>query len=105
MNKVLNTTTKKFLAFKQFVLNRIDNSCGIYMKSKVRIEDGWLFKIDIRGSSSPVFVKLGFNTYQQHKGDWNMNAIISSNSTHLGNGFYGHEIIPCDIGVALLENI
>lgn len=105
MVKALNTRSKKFFAFRQFLFNQITNSCGVYMKHKSCIEGGWLFRIDIRGSSSPVIVKLGCNTYWQHKGDWNMDMTISSKSTPLGNGFYGHEVIPCAIGEALLNNI
>lgn len=105
MVKALNTRSKKFLNLRQFILKNIKDSYEVYIKSRTCIESGWLFSVYTHRSGVPIILKITYNNYHQHKGDWNMDMTISSKSTHLGNGFYGHEIIPCAISEALLNNI
>jgi len=105
MIKVLNTKTKKFLQLRQFLLEKIEGSFGVYLKNNPYVEDGWLFSVYTRKKASAVTIKVSYDTYIKHKGDWFKDMTLSEEGRALGGGFYGHEVIPCDIGVALLDNI
>lgn len=105
MIKVLNTKTKKFLQLRQFLLEKIEGSFGVYLKNNPYVEDGWLFSVYTRKKASAVTIKVSYDTYIKHKGDWFRDMTLSEEGRALGGGWYGQELVLKPIGEILLLEI
>ena len=105
MRKVLNTKTKKFLQFRQFLLESIEGSFGVYLKSNPYVEDGCLFSLYTRNKASAITIKVSYDTYNNHKGDWFCDMTLSEEGRALGAGWYGQEVVLKPIGELLLMTI
>lgn len=105
MKKVLNTNTKKFLKLRQFLLESVEESFGVFLKYNPYVEDGWLFSVYTRKKASAVTIKVSYDTYIKHKGDWFRDMTLSEEGRALGGGWYGQEVVLKPIGEMVLLEI
>ena len=105
MTKVLNTRTKKFLKLRQFIIENIEGAFEVYLKNNTYVEDGWLFSVYSRKRLFAVTIKVSYDTYIKHDGDWFRDMTLSEEGRALGAGWYGQEVVEKPIGEFLLANI
>ena len=99
----LNTNTKKCEALKQFIKNNVKGATKVSPFGTRTCKDGYLFEV-YRKNTYNTFVKISYENYNKHKGDWD-DMLLEDNVKHLGDGWYGSEIIQKSIGETLLANI
>ena len=104
MPKTINTRTNKYLAFRLFLLNSIEDASNVYIEN-CDIKDGVMFTVYSRNRLTPTLVKINYDMYKKHKGDWSKDLVVSEYSLPLGGNWYYHEVVPKPIGELLLENI
>lgn len=105
MKKVLNTNTKKFLKLRKFLLESVEESFGVFLKNNPYVEDGWLFSVYTRKKASAVTIKVSYDVYMKHKGDWFKDMTLSEEGRALGGGWYGQEVVLKSIGEMVLLEI
>lgn len=104
MSKKINTRTNKYFAFRQFLFDSIEDACSVYIENW-NIKDGVMFTVFSRNSLTPTLVKIKYDLYKEHKGDWSKDMVVSEYSLPFGGNRYYHEVTYKPVGELLLENI
>ena len=104
MPKTINTRTKKYFAFRQFLLDSIEDASNVYLEN-CDIKDGVMFSVYSRNRLTPTLVKIKYDMYKEHKGAWSKTLVVSEYSLPLGGHWYYHEVTFKPIGEMLLTTI
>ena len=105
MKKKLNTRTNKYLSFQRFILDSVKDASRMFVNDDTNMEGGWLFNVYQKGNPLPMVVKIDYDMYTNHKGEWSSDLTLSDYETRLYNGWIGHEVVLRPIGEMLLKDI
>ena len=104
MVKRINTRTKKYFAFRQFLFDSIEGACSVYIENW-NLTDGVMFGVFSKNSLTPTLVKINFDLYKRHTGDWSKDLVVSEYTLPFSSRRSYHEVTFKPIGELLLDNV